>query len=343
MTTRLLRLLPLLAATLAASAAHGQAGPYRVVSRTVLGGEGGWDYVLADAAHGRLFITRGTHVMVAGTGGGGLLGDIGATPGVHGVALVPTVGRGFTSNGRDSSVTIFDLATLRTLGRTKVTGANPDAITYDAVSRRVFTMNAGSSSATAIDPATGAVVGTVRLAGRPEFAVPDGLGHLWVNLEDSSAIEEIDTRTLRSLGHWPLAGCEEPSGMAFDPAGHRLFSVCSNQRMAVVDSRTGRTVTTVEIGDGPDAAAYDAATHTVFSSNGDGTLTVIRQRSPDRYEVVQTLATQRGARTMALDPRTHHLYLVSAEFGPAPAATAENPRPRRTLVPGSFVVLEVAR
>jgi YVTN family beta-propeller protein len=330
--------------TLATAAAAQHAGEYRVVKRTVLGGEGFWDYLTVDAPGDRLFISRGTRVVVVSLADDKVAGEVAPTPGVHGIALAHALGKGFTSNGRDSTVTVFDLKTLRTTGTVHVTGRNPDAIAYDPASRRVFTMNGGSGNVTAIDAANDHVAGTVTLAGRPEFAVADGHGHLWINLEDKSEIEEIDTHALRSLGHWKLAGCDEPSGLAMDVAHERLFSVCSNKAMSVFDALHHRVVATVPIGTGPDAAAFDPGTQTAFSSNGgDGTLTVVHEDSPDHYTVRQTVETQRGARTMALDPRTHRVYTVTAEFGPAPAPTPDNPRPRRTMVPCSFVLLTLAR
>jgi DNA-binding beta-propeller fold protein YncE len=318
-------------------------GPYQVAHRTVLGGDGGWDYLTVDGAGQRVFMSRGTHVMVADLRRDSLSGDIPSTSGVHGVALATDLGKGFTSNGRDSSVTVFDLRTLATTGTLKVTGRNPDAILYDPASHRVFTFNGGSSNATAIEAAGNTVAGTVALDGKPEAAVLDGHGHVWVNIEDKSEIEEFDVHTLRSLGHWALAGCEEPSGLAIDRAHQRLFSACSNGVMAVTSMSTHQVVATPAIGQGADGAAFDPATGYAFSTNGaDGTLTVIHEDAPDRYSVVQTLPTQRGARTIALDPTTHRVYSVTAEFGPAPAPTADNPRPRRTIVPGSFVLLTFA-
>jgi DNA-binding beta-propeller fold protein YncE len=347
MIRHFLRTAPLaiaLAATVSsACAAQRGAGEYRVLRRTVLGGEGGWDYLRVDAAGHRLFISRGTHVVVVSLETDSVVGDIPGTPGVHGIALAPSAGHGFTSNGRDTSVTMFDLRTLRPLRTVKVTGRNPDSIIYDGASGRVFTFNGGSNNATAVDPRTGNVAGTVALAGRPEEAVADGAGHVWVNLEDKAEVEEFDARTLRSLGHWKLDGCEGPTGIAYDGANHRVFSACDNRRMAVTDARTGRTVASVEIGEGPDGAGYDPATHTAFASNGTGSLTIIHQDGSNRYSVAQTLETQRGARTMALDPTTHRVYTVTAEFGPAPSPTPDNPRPRRTIVPGSFVLLTIGR
>ncbi|HET6232623.1 MAG TPA: hypothetical protein VFE05_21285 [Longimicrobiaceae bacterium] len=326
-----------------AGAAHAQASPYHVISRVRLGGEGGWDYVTADADAHRLYLSRGSHVMVVSTDNDSVVGDIPGTTGVHGIALAPALGRGFTSNGRDSSVTIFDLKTLAVVGSVHGTGRNPDAIAYDSVSGRVFAFNAGGTTATAIDAATGAIAGTVELGGRPEFAVADGRGRMFANLEDKSAIVAFDTRTLRVAGTYPLAPCEEPSGLAMDRAHRRLFAVCGNKSMAVVDADNGHLVATIPIGDGPDAAAFDPATGDAFSSNGEGTLTVVHEASPSSFAVVQTLPTQRGARTMALDLRTHRIYLVTAEFGPPPAPTAERPHPRPSVVPGSFTLLVIGR
>jgi len=341
--------LALLLALAGASAAAAQTaapanGPYRVLHRTVTGGEGGWDYLTVDGRGQRVFLSRGTHVMVVDLRRDSVVGDIPSTPGVHGVALAPELGKGFTSNGRDSTVTLFDLRTLATTGSVKVTGRNPDAILYDPATRRVFTFNGGSANATAIDAARGTVAGTVALSGRPEAAVLDGAGHVWVNLEDKSEIEEFDPRTLRSLGHWELEGCEEPSGLAVDRAHGRLFSVCGNAKMVVTNMATHHVVATLPIGQGADGAAFDPSSGMAFSTNGgDGTLTVVHQDAPDRYSVVQTLATQRGARTIALDPATHRVYTVTAELGAAPAATPENPRPRRPVVPGTFVLLAIGR
>jgi DNA-binding beta-propeller fold protein YncE len=336
---------PALALLLALAAAPAGAcqsadGPYAVIHRTVTGGDGGWDYLTIDAPQQRAFLSRGTHVMVVSLAADSVVGDIPNTPGVHGIALATELGKGFISNGRDSTVTVFDERTLATTGSIKVTGRNPDAILYDPATRRVFTFNGGSANATAIDAASGTVAGTVALDGKPEAAVIDRAGHIWVNIEDKSEIEEFDPRTLRSLGHWPLEGCEEPSGLAIDRLLGRLFSACSNAVMAVTSMAEHRVVATVPIGRGADGAAFDPSLRLAFATNGgDGTLTVVRQDAPDRYTVVQSLATQRGARTIALDPATHRVYTVTAEFGTAPAATAENPRPRRPVLPGTFVLI----
>ena len=331
-------------AALLLALAAGAAGPsgYHVAKTYKIGGEGWWDYLTFDGAAGRLFIARATRVMVVDAGTGKLLGEIPDTPGVHGIALAPELGRGFTSNGRGNSVTIFDLASLKVLG-TVESGKNPDAIAYDPATQRVFTFNGGSDNSTAIDAAKGTVAGTIALGGRPEFAVADGQGAIFANLEDKSEIVAIDTRKLVVTARWPLAPCEEPTGLAIDREHRRLFSGCANKLMAIVDAASGRLLATLPIGRGVDATAFDPETAFAFSSNGEGTLTVIHEDSPEKFSVVENVPTQRGARTMALDPKTHRIFLVTAEYGPVPATTAENPHPRPGIVPGSFVVLVVER
>jgi len=311
---------------------------YHHVKKITLGGEGGWDYLTIDSAARRLYIARATRVMVLDADSGAQVGEIADTPGVHGVALAPQLGRGFTSNGRASTVTIFDLKTLKPLGQAK-TGSNPDAIVYDAVTRRVFTFNGASKDATVIGAADGSVSGTIALDGKPEFAVADEAGRIYVNLEDKSELLAIDSRQLTILNRWPLAPCKEPSGLAMDRKNRRLFVGCGNKLMAVVDADSGRVLTTLPIGSGVDAIAFDPGTALAFSSNGDGTLTVVREESPDKFTVVENVATQRGARTMALDEKTHNVYLVTAEFGPPREPTPDNPRGRPGMLPGSFVLL----
>jgi len=311
---------------------------YHLLKKIPLGGEGGWDYLTLDSAARRLYISRATKVLVLDVDRGTLVGEVGDTPGVHGIALAPELNRGFTSNGRASTVTIFDLKTLQALGQVK-TGGNPDAIVYDAASHRVFTFNGSSDDSTAIDAASGAVAGTIPLGGRPEFAIADETGQIYANLEDKSQVLTIDSRTLAVKARWALAPCEEPSGMAMDRRHRRLFIGCSNQMMAVMDADSGCILTTLPIGRGVDANAFDPETGLAFSSNGDGTLTVVREESPDKFSVLENVVTQRGARTMALDSKTHNVFLVTAEFGPPPAPTAERPHPRPSIVSGSFVVL----
>jgi DNA-binding beta-propeller fold protein YncE len=337
------RLAPFAALLIAAAPALAQSPSYHVARQITIGGEGGWDYLTVDAAARRLYISHATHVQVVDLAHDSVIGDIPNTPGVHGIAVAADLGKGFISSGRDSSVTIFDLTTLAPTGRLNVGGRNPDAIVYDAVTRRVFTMNAGSGTATAIDATNGTVLGMVTLGGRPEFAVADGRGRIFVNLEDSSAVVSFDARTLQLGTHWSILPCEGPSGLAMDRQHRRLFSVC-NGTMAISDADAGRVVTTVPIGTGVDGVMFDPGTLTAFSSNGgDSSVTAVHEDAPDRYSVVQTIPTKRGARTIAIDERSHRLYLPTAEFGPPPPPTAAQPRPRPTIVPGSFMVLVLER
>lgn len=315
---------------------------YHVIHRFKLGGEGGWDYLTFDAKGNRLFISRSTHVMVVDAEKGEVVGDIPETQGVHGIALVEELGKGYTSNGRTSSVTVFDLKTLKVLKQIPV-GKNPDAIIYDPASKRVFTMNGASNDATAIDTRTDTVAGTIPLNGRPESAVSDERGHVFVNLEDKSTVVEFDPSKLTVLARWPIAPGEEPSGLAIDRKHARLFSTGANKTLVVLDASTGKVVTTLPIGGGVDGAVFDPETGLAFSSNGDGTLTVIREDSPDKFSVVENMTTQRGARTLALDTKTHRVFLVTAEFGPTPAPTPDRPRPRPSIVPDSFTLLVVGR
>jgi DNA-binding beta-propeller fold protein YncE len=331
---------PVPAAAAPSTAAAAPQG-YHMLREIPLGGEGGWDYLTLDSAARRLYISRGTRVSVLDVDSEKPVGEIPGTEGVHGIALVPDLHRGFTSNGRSSTVTIFDTRTLAVSGTVKVTGENPDAILYDSGSRRVFTFNGRGKNATAIDAASGEVAGTVPLDGKPEFAAADGQGRVFANIEDKNEIAVIDSRALRVEKTWPLAGCEEPTGLAMDRAHRRLFTVCHNKNMLVLDSETGRIVASLPIGQGVDAAAFDSGTSLAFASNGDGTLTVIQEEGPDSFRVVQNAATQRGARTMALDEKTHRVYLATAQFGPPPEAAPGQPRPRPPMVPGSFKILVV--
>lgn len=319
------------------------ASGYHLVKKVPLGGEGGWDYLAFDSPTRRLFISRAVKVVVLNVDTGTVSGEIPNTDGVHGIAFAPELDRGFTSNGRAGTVTIFDLQSLQVIGSAK-TGMNPDAIVYDPASKRVFTMNGRSNDATAIDAATGNVLGTIPVTGKPEFAVADGAGHVYVNIEDKSEELQIDTHTLKVTAQWPLAPCEEPSGLAMDVAHRRLFVGCHNQMMAVVDADSGKVIATPGIGDGVDANAFDPGTGFAFASNGQSaTLTVVHEDAPDKFSVVENVATQRGARTMALDLKSHEVYLVTADFAPAPPSANENPRPRMMAVPGTFVVLIYGR
>jgi len=336
------RLLRASLTVLVAAAALAAAGPgYKVVNTYKVGGDGGWDYLTADSDARRLYVSRSTHVIVLDLDSGKTVGDIADTPGVHGIALAPELGRGFTSNGRENTVSIFDLKTLAVSSKVKV-GDNPDAILYDPATKRVFTFNGRSQDSTVIDAEKGTVLGTIKLDGKPEFAVSDGKGGVWVNIEDKSELTAIDPSKLLVKQSWPLAPCKEPSGLAMDRKNRRLFAGC-DKMMAVVNADTGKVLATPAIGEGVDATAFDDETGLAFASCGEGVLTVVREESPDKFSVAENVPTQKDARTMALDSKTHNVFLVTAKFGPPPAPTADNPRPRRTVLPDSFVVLVVGK
>jgi DNA-binding beta-propeller fold protein YncE len=339
------RTLLCLVATLAVAVAGAEPSTthYALADGWTLGGTGGWDYLAMDEPRGRLFLSRADHVEVVDAHTGKVLGSIAATQGVHGIALAPDLKRGYTSNGRANSITVFDYDTLGVVREVPVPGDNPDAILYDPASRHVFTFNGRSHDATVFDAETLAVVAKLPMPDKPEFAATDGRGHVFVNIEsEAGELLEIDSLKSVVLHRYKLPGCASPSGLAIDALHGRLFSVCDANVMAVTDARTGRAVARVRIGAGPDAAAYDPVRGLVFSSNGEGTLTVIRQQTPDRYAVVENLPTAKGARTMALDVATGRVFLVTAAFGPAPAPTADQPHPRPAILPDTFKVLVAA-
>src|ERR1700722_18974315 len=329
----------LLVATVALAAA---APAYKVVNTYKVGGDGGWDYLTADSSARRLYISRATHVVVLDLDSGKTVGDIADTPGVHGIALAPELGRGFVSNGREGTVSIFDLKTLATSSKVKV-GDNPDAILYDAATKRVFTFSGRSHDSTAIDAASGKVLGTINLDGKPEFAASDAKCKVFVNIEDKSELTAIDPNTLEVTATWPLAPCEEPSGLSIDRKNRRLFVGCGNKMMAVVDADSGKVLATPSIRDGVDATTFDDGTGLAFASCGEGVLTVVKEESPDKFSVAENVPTQAGARTLALDAKTHNIFVVTAQFGPPPAATPDNPHPRRSIAPDSFVVLVLGK
>ncbi len=325
-----------------AGAADPPAPHFAVTARWPVGGEGGWDYLTVDSAARRLFVTRGDHVDVLDLGTGRQVGTIANTAGVHGVALAPDRNRGYTSNGRANTVTAFALDTLAVIASAPVAGTNPDAILYEPRNGRVFTFNGRSSNASVLDAASLQPVATIALPGKPEFSVTDGTGSVFVNIEqEQGQLVAIDGKTLAVRATWTLPGCADPSGLAFDVAHHRLFSVCDHGVMVVTDSESGRQVARVPIGAGPDAAEFDPKSGLVFSSNGeDGTLTIVHEDDADHYRVVATLATKATARTMALDPATGRILLAAADLVVAPEPTPPaSTRPRRQLVPGSFVIL----
>jgi len=311
-----------------------------VQQRFALGGTGGWDDLSVDSTAHRLYLSRSDRVMVVDTLTGKLVGEVPNTSGVHGIALVPALHLGFSSNGKADTVSVFDLETLKPLGDIKVTGNNPDAILYDPSSKRVIAFNGRSANATVIDPSTRTVVGTIALDGKPEFARADDKGCVFVNIEDKGELSALDLKKLSVVATWSLAGCEEPSGLALDVAHRRVFSACDNGKMVVTDADTGKHVADIPIGAGPDGAAFDAKRGLVFSPNGkDGTLTIAHEDDADHFSVVATLPTQKSARTMVLDESTHRAYLPAAEFDPMPENAPPHTRP--PMKPGSFTVLEV--
>ncbi|HEV2688416.1 MAG TPA: YncE family protein [Bryobacteraceae bacterium] len=332
-------------ALLVLSVAFAQSG-YHQIKKITIGGEGGWDYLIADA--GRVYVSHTNEVDVVDSIKGEVAGKITGLHGVHGIALVPEFNRGYISNGQSNTVTIFDLKTLAKIGDDVPAGKNPDAIMYDPASKRVFAFNGRSNDATAINAKDGTVAGTIALEGKPEFAAADGKGHVYVNIEDKSAVYDIDAKTLTVSHKWPLAPCEEPSGMAMNPKTRRIFSGCGNKMMAVTDADSGKVVATPAICNGIDATAFDPALGWVFHSCGEGIMTVIKEDSPDKYTLVENVKTQQSARTMALDTKTHNVFLSIAEFeAAAPTAPATDgktpPRPRRRIVPGSFAILEFGK
>ena len=329
---------------------------YKVTGSIPIGGNGRWDYLTVDSPDRRLFVSHGTEVDVVDLQSNKLVGKIDGLGGVHGIAIANHLGLGFISDGKNNQVVAFDLKSLAVKQKIAA-GTNPDGIVYDVPTQRVFAFNGRSKNATAIDARNLRVVGTIALDGKPEFPVSSGDGFVYANIEDKSEIAKIDPKTLAVKEQWPLSPCESPSGLAMDTTNHRLFSVCDNKMMAIVNSENGKVLATPPIGEGPDAAAFDPGTHLAFSSNGEsGTLTVIQEegaggggtmfsprQAANKFKVVETVQTAKSARTMALDPETHKIYLSSATFGSTPAATDSNPHPRPSVVPGSFKVLIVSK
>jgi DNA-binding beta-propeller fold protein YncE len=318
-----------------------QAAAFRVTRQIDIGGEGGWDYLTPDPARGRLFVTHGMSVVVVDEASGRLLGEITDTPRVHGVELVESVGKGFTTNGGDNSVTVFDLASLTVLDRIAIPGSNPDAVLYEPVSGRLFAFNGESDDATAIDPRNHRVIGSVGLGGKPETGVADGTGRVFINIEDTNEIKVFDARTLEVKQTWSLAPCEEPTGLALDSDTDRLFVACGNERLAIVNADTGAVITTLPVGAGCDGVKFDAELGLAFASAGeDAELTIVRERDADNFEVLATVPTQTGARTLGLDPRRHEVYLSTAVVDPL---APHDSRDRPGYQPDSFMVLVVAR
>ena len=340
----------LLAAPLAFSffgpVAHAQkapAAPYRLLNTITIGGEGGWDYLKVDPAGERLYVSHGTRVEVVDLKTRKVVGTIMDTPGVHGIEVVPGTNRGYITCGRNNTCVVFDVKTLKPIGAPISTGPKPDALLYDAFSNRVFLFSNDGGKSTVLDAKTGTVVGTADLGGDAEAGVSDGHGTIFVNIENKSEIVAFDAKTLAVRHRWSLAPGEEPTGLAFDPKTNRLFSACANEKLVVTDSKTGKQVAVLPTGKGTDGADFDPATRNVITSNGAGTLTVIHEDAPGKFSVVANVPSARGARTMSINPKTGHIYTITADYGPAPAPTTENPRPRPSVVPGTFRVLEFGR
>jgi YVTN family beta-propeller protein len=323
----------------------GQAQPatgYHVVKKITIGGEGGWDYLTLNAPTHQLFVSHGTKVVVINTETDNIVGEIPKTEGVHGIAVANDIGRCFISNGRTSTVSIVDLKTLKLIDTVAV-GKNPDAILYDSFSHRVFVFNGRSQDATILDAKKGSIVSTLPLGGKPEFSATDGKGRIFVNIEDKSEIVAIDAKEMKIISRWPIKPGEEPSGLAIDIKHNRLFSVCSNKLMIILNATDGKVIASVPIGERTDGCAFDPGTGLAFSSNGEGTMTVVREESPSKFSVLETVKTQIGARTITVDPKTHTLYIPAAEFGPAPAPTPERPRTRPPVLPDTFCILKIQK
>jgi DNA-binding beta-propeller fold protein YncE len=319
-----------------------QTSEYKIENKFQIEGDGGWDYITADDVSGRLYISHGTTVNVVYASNGDLIGSIPDTKGVHGIAIATDLNQGFISCGRDTSVIIFNLQTLEFITKIKVTGQNPDAILFDKFTHKIFTFNGRSSNATVIDGYSNNVVTTIVLGGKPEFAVADGKGKVYVNIEDKNMITKINSVTLMVEKSWSISPGDEPTGLAMDRENNLLFSVCGNKLMVVSDAETGQVITTLPIGEGSDGVVFDPVLKRAYSANGgSGTITVVQENSKDKFEVIETINTQKGARTIAISRKTHHLYLPAAEYDPAPEPTAENPKPRPLIRPGTFVILDI--
>jgi YVTN family beta-propeller protein len=328
----------LILATLGANG-QGKSG-FRVVKVLQVGGEGGWDCITFESTSRCLFASHGNQVMVVSTDSGAVVGSIQNTQGVHGVAVANDLGKGYVSDGRANTVTVFDVKSLQTLKEVPV-GRNPDAILHDPFTERVFVFNGRGHSASVLSAESDTVIATIPLGGKPEFAVTDLAGRIYVNIEDMSEVLSIDAISLNVLSRWPVAPGEEPSGLAIDREQHRLFSVCGNEKMVVLDCETGKVVASVATGKGTDGCVFDPGLRYAYASNGEGTVTVVYEESPSTFTVVDNVQSRRGARTIAIDPVKHVIYLPTADFGPTPAPTIEHPRPRPSIIPDSFVILQL--
>jgi len=311
------------------------------INKWKIDGDGGWDLLAVDENAQTLYISHGNIVQAINIKTSQVRGAIPDTKGVHAIALAPDLGKGFISDGRDTAVTIFKLSDLSVIDKIRVTGTNPDAILYDPFSHKVFAFNGKSNNATVIEATSGKILATIPLDGKPELAVSDGAGKVYVNIEDKSNISVINPVTMEVEKSWPIAPGEEPSGLALDNKNHRLFTVCDNKLMIVMDATDGKVVAKLPIGEGVDGAAFDPGLKRVYSSNGEGTLTIVQEDDANHFHVLDNLKTQKGARTIAVNTTTHHLYLPTADFGVKPEPTTENPHPRAPVAPGSFVILDV--
>jgi DNA-binding beta-propeller fold protein YncE len=331
--------------TLAGSPLGRAAGPYHLIKEIPIGGDGGWDYLSVDAASHRLYVSHATKVVVVDTATDTVAGEVADTPGIHGFALAPELGRGFASNGRENTASIVDLKTLQTVAKV-TTGQNPDAILYEPGRQEVYTFDGRGQTATVFAAATGKIVATIPMGGKPEFAQADpAAGRVYANVEDKSELVAIDTATHQIVNRWPIAPGEEPTGLAIDPAHHRLILGCGNAKMIILDSTNGKVVASLDAAQGIDATSFDPGTQLAFASAGSGVVTIAHEDTPDKFTIVQTLATERSARTMTLDPATHKIYLASARYEVAPATPPATPPPAGTrpprpkMIPGSFKIL----
>ncbi|MDR3652301.1 MAG: YncE family protein [Paludibacter sp.] len=311
-------------------------GGYKIVNKISVGGDGKWDYLFSDDQANRLYVSHENQVMVINELTREVIGKITGLKGVHGIAIAPTFNKGFISNGKDSSVTVFDTHTFEVIKRVIVTGISPDAILYDPFSQKVFAFNAHSNNATVIDAASNEIVATIAFSGNPEFSVTDGKGKIYVNLESASCIAEINTTTYAVTNVWSIAPGAEPTGLAFDVDNQVLFSACANKKMMVVDATSGKVLAELPIGLKPDGAGFDPSLKCAYSTNGDKTMTVVKEDADNKFSVLENVPTGQGARTIAVNKLTHHLYLPSASFEVAVAG--QKPK----MIPGSFVILEIA-
>jgi YVTN family beta-propeller protein len=315
---------------------------YKVSKKIKIVGNEGWDYLAVDEVNQHLFVSHGSVVNVIDLISDQTIATIPDTKGVHGIAIANDLNKAFITDGKDNSVTIVDLKTFKLIEKVSIEGQKPDAVLYDKFSQKVFTYNANSNDATVLDAVTNKVVKTIPLGGKPEFSVTNAKGLIYVNIEDKNEIKTIDTNTLKVTATWSIAPGDEPSGLAIDLETNRLFSVCGNKLMIVVDASNGKIIKTLPIGDGCDGVAFDPKKKLVFSSNGEGTITVVKEQNAKSFSVLETVKTQKGARTIAINKTTGTLYLSTADFGAKPKATIENPSPRASIAPDSFVVLVVA-